>query len=226
VVRILLVEDERRLAQRVDAGLRGDGFLVEAAPTLEHARDLLSAAIFDAMVLDLGLPDGDGLDLLRDLRRRGTGLPVLALTARDAIERRVAGLDAGADDYLVKPFAMVELSARIRALLRRPGAVLGQHLRCGNIAFDTHTRELTIGTVAIALARRELALLETLLRRQGRVVTKEVLIEQIYDTEDDERSHAIPVHVHHLRKALERHGSSTDIVTLRGLGYVLRERRG
>src|SRR5438132_11829518 len=172
------------------------------------------------------LPGRDGIEILSTLRRRGLGTPVLILTARDAVEDRVLGLDAGADDYLVKPFAMSELVARTKALLRRPGAALGTTLKAGNIVFDTIGRDVSVAGVPLQLPRREAAILEHLLRRQGRVVPKSVLEEKLYGLDEELESNAVPVHVHHLRRKLEEAGASAEIHTVRGVGYLLAETKG
>jgi DNA-binding response OmpR family regulator len=148
---------------------------------------------------------------------------VLVLTARDAVEHRVAGLDAGADDYLVKPFAMAELVARVKSLLRRPGHALGATLEAGNMRFDTIGRELLIGATVVPLPRQELAVLEHLMRRLGRVVPKTVLEEKLYGMDDEVESNAIPVHVHHLRRKLAEAGATPQVHTVRGIGYLLTE---
>jgi DNA-binding response OmpR family regulator len=153
-------------------------------------------------------------------------VPVLVLTARDAVEARVDGLDAGADDYLVKPFAMSELVARIKALLRRPGQALGTLLEAGNVAFDTIGREIRVGSSVLALPRQELAILEHLMRRLGRVVPKAVLEEKLYGIDDELGSNAIPVHVHHLRRKLLEAGATQEIHTVRGIGYLLTDKEG
>ena len=225
-MRLLLVEDDPRLAANLCKGLSQNQFSVDRAGSLEEARTYLAGTTYDAMLLDISLPDGCGLDLLCELRRGKSDLPVLALTARDSVEARVAGLDAGADDYLVKPFAMMELMARIRALLRRPGAVLGARLQSGNVSFDTRTRCVEIAGRHVVLSRRELALLEALMRRAGRVVGKEQLIDQMYDNLEDASGNAVTVHVHQLRRSLEDAGASATIVTLRGLGYLLTDDAG
>jgi DNA-binding response OmpR family regulator len=224
-MRILVVEDEPKLAALVCEGLRGAGLYPDHAPALADARTLAATVSYEAIVLDLALPDGHGLDLLREARRNGASLGVLALTARDSVEDRVAGLEAGADDYLVKPFAMQELIARVRALLRRPGAVLGKLLHTGNIMFDTRTRMVEVAGQPLSLARRELLTLEVLMRRAGRVVSKDVLLDQIYGLEEQPPSNAVPVHVHHLRRALIEAGGEIEIVTFRGIGYMLSEPR-
>src|SRR5215470_13630648 len=162
-MRLLVVEDEPRMAQILHVALERAEFTVDTVGTCDNAREALSLIPYDAAVLDLGLPDGDGLLLLHELRQAGNCVPILVLTARDAVEDRVGGLDAGADDYLVKPFAMSEVIARTKALLRRPGAAFGLVLQAGNIAFDTVGRDARVGTAPLALQRREAAILEQLL---------------------------------------------------------------
>jgi DNA-binding response OmpR family regulator len=222
-MRLLIIEDEQRMAELVSDALRHAGFVVDAVGTLAAADAALVSLAHDAVVLDLGLPDGDGLRLLSDLRRRREAPPVLVLTARDAVEDRVAGLDAGADDYLIKPFALVELVARVRALLRRPGGPLGVRLEAGNIALDTVGRDVAVAGQVVPLARQEVAILEHLMRRLGRVVPKAVLEEKLYGLGDELQSNAIPVHVHHLRRKLTDAGASCLIHTVRGIGYFLEE---
>jgi len=221
-VRILIVEDEARIAELLKRALEAEGFAVDAVRLCADAREALAVTAYDAAILDLGLPDGDGIDLLRDMRGGG-GVPVLVLTARDAVEDRVLGLDTGADDYLVKPFAMSELVARIKALLRRPGGALGVVLRAGNIAFDSVGRDVRVGETILSLTRRESAILEHLMRRLGRVVPKALLEEKLYGIDDELESNAIPVHVHHLRRKLIDAGASAEIHTVRGVGYLLTE---
>ena len=191
--------------------------------TYAEGREAFSAAPYDAAILDLGLPDGDGLALLADVRAVGNAIPILILTARDAVESRVSGLDSGADDYLVKPFAIAEVIARVKALLRRPGAALGVVLQAGNVAFDTIAREVTVAGAHIALPRRESATLEQLLRRCGRVVPRAVLEDKLYGIDELIESNAIPVHVHHLRRKLLEAGATVAIHTVRGVGYLLDE---
>ncbi len=222
-MRVLVVEDEVRIAELVRAALERKGFVVDDVATAADARACLDVYAFDVTVLDLGLPDDDGIVLLRELRRARNPTPVLVLTARDAIEDRVAGLEAGADDYLVKPFAMAELVARIKALLRRPGHALGITLEAGNIAFDTVGRDVRVGTTLVPLARQELAILEHLMRRQGRTVPKTVLEDKLYCPDREPGSNPIPVHVHHLRRKLAEAGATPEIHTVRGIGYLLME---
>ena len=220
-MRLLVIEDEVRIAEILRSALSRSGFAVDAVGRCGDARAALEVNPYDAVILDLGLPDGDGLVLLKDMRARGNALPVLVLTARDAVEHRVAGLDAGADDYLIKPFAMSEVVARIKALLRRPEGALGTLLKAGNIAFDTIGRDLRIGKAVLVLPRRESAILEHLMRRAGRVVPKTVLEEKLYGIDDELGSNAIPVHVHHLRRKLMDRGATVEIHTVRGVGYLL-----
>lgn len=224
-MRLLIIEDERRIAELVADALRQAGFVVDIVGTAADAEASLLTTPYDAAVLDLGLPDADGLGLLTDLRRRPEGPPVLVLTARDAVEDRVAGLDAGADDYLVKPFAMVELVARVKALLRRPGGPMGVRLEAGNLVLDTVGRDVQVGGQVLALARQELSILEHLMRRLGRVVPKAVLEEKLYGMGDELESNAIPVHVHHLRRKLIEANADCVIHTVRGIGYFLESAR-
>lgn len=222
-MRLLLIEDNERLAGFVRAALEAAGFATDAFGEGGDALAALGTTRYDAVVLDLGLPDLDGLDLLRQLRNAGNAIPILILTARDGIGDRVAGLNAGADDYLLKPFATEELIARIRALLRRPGGALGAVLAAGNLAFDTVAREVTVDGRVVAMSRREMTVLEELLRRSGRVVPKALLEESIYAFDDDVSSNAVEVNVSRLRKRLQGLGASVGIHTLRGVGYLLAE---
>jgi DNA-binding response OmpR family regulator len=222
-VRLLVIEDEERLSGILKAKLGDVGFTVDIAASAADAAAALELINYDAAILDLGLPDGDGLTVLKAARRIGKALPILILTARDAVEDRVAGLDAGADDYLTKPFAMTELIARIRALLRRPGGVLGITLEAGNLRLDTIGRELTVAGRPVHLSRRELAILEQMMRRFGRIVPKAVLEEKLYGMDEEPDSNTIPVHVHHLRRQLQAASASLVIHTIRGVGYLLAE---
>jgi DNA-binding response OmpR family regulator len=222
-MRLLVIEDERRIAEIVKRTLERSGFAVDTVRLCADAREALSLTPYDAAILDLGLPDGDGLKLLAELRLARNPVPVLVLTARDAVEDRVLGLDAGADDYLVKPFAMAELVARTKALLRRPGGALGTTLEAGNVVLDTIGRDVRIAGATLPMPRRECAILEHLMRRAGRVVPKTVLEEKLYGIDDELESNAIPVHVHHLRRKLLDAGATAEIHTVRGIGYLLTE---
>ncbi|HEX5327850.1 MAG TPA: response regulator transcription factor [Acetobacteraceae bacterium] len=214
------MEDEPELATLLRGALLRAGFAVDLAPGITPAKDHLAVVRYDAIILDLGLPDGEGLDLLLWLRQRRDTSPVLILTARDAPEDRVAGLDSGADDYLVKPFHMAELVSRMRALLRRPNAALGVRLELGNLVLDTTTRQGSTDGRPLLLSGRETALLELLLRRQGRIVTQEAIERSVYDFTTMLGSNAIEVLVHRLRRRLADAGATPVIHTLRGVGYI------
>ena len=225
-MRLLVVEDEPRIAEIIRTALERAEFVVDTVRLRADAHEALANTPYDAAILDPGLPDGDGLELLKRLRPAGIRIPILILTARDAVEHRVLGLDAGADDYLVKPFAMCELIARTKALLRRPGGALGATLSAGNVVFDTIGRDVSVAGVPLQLPRRESAILEHLLRRQGRVVPKSVLEEKLYGIDEELESNAVPVHVHHLRRKLQDSRASAEIHTVRGVGYLLAETKG
>jgi DNA-binding response OmpR family regulator len=220
-MRLLIVEDEPDLGTLLSNALTHAGFATDLVSGVTAAEDHLCAAAYDVMILDLGLPDGDGLTLLRTLRQRGIRLPVLVLTARDAPEDRVTGLDVGADDYLIKPFHMPELVARIRALLRRPNAALGVVLELNDLVLDTVSRQARLGSTPLPLSLREVALLELLLRRQGNVVTREAIEHGLYSFDTTLGSNAVEVLVHRLRRKLTDAGARVVVHTLRGVGYLL-----
>ena len=220
-MRLLLVEDEAPLVVLLRDGLATAGFAVDHASGLADADACLRVAQYDALVLDLGLVDGCGLSLLRRLRDRSDSLPILILTARDAPEDRVTGLDSGADDYVIKPFHMNELISRIRALLRRPNAVLGVRLSLGSLELDTVSRTTRVAGTPLPLAIRETALLELLLRRSGHVVVRETLDQGLYGMDRPTTPNAIEVLVYRLRKRLQDAGADVMIHTLRGVGYLL-----
>ena len=224
-MRLLLVEDNERFAVLLKRGLAAAGFVVDVLPTAEAAAAALRANRFEIVVLDLGLPDADGLDVLGEMRRDQDATPVLILTARGSLEDRVIGLQSGADDYLVKPFALEELIARLQALLRRPGNLLGVTLQLGNIALDTVARQVFVGDQPIFFSAREIAVLEQLLRRSGRVVAKNLLADNLYGLSQEIGSNAVEVYVHRLRKHLTEVGASVQIHTLRGLGYLIAEEK-
>jgi len=222
-MRLLLVEDNERFAGLLKRGLAAAGFVVDVMPTAGGAAAALRANRFEVVVLDLGLPDADGLDVLNEMRRREDATPVLILTARGGLDDRVIGLQSGADDYLVKPFALEELVARLQALLRRPGNLLGVTLKLGNIALDTVARQVFVGDQPIVFSAREIAVLEQLLRRNGRVVAKNLLADNLYGLSQEVGSNAVEVYVHRLRKHLAEVGASVQIHTLRGVGYLIAE---
>ncbi len=219
-MRLLIIEDNLRLCQAIADSLRVQGFAVDTAGSASEGLRAWRAADYDAAVLDLMLPDGTGLDALKAMRDRGNMTPVLILTALGTIEDRVRGLDCGADDYLVKPFAMQELIARLRALLRRPGAALGRTLSLGNVELDTSARIATVAGARLELTRSELILLEALLRNQGRVLSKERLAECLYDFEQERSANSVETQVHRLRRKLAAAGADVSVRTLRGLGYL------
>ena len=224
-MRVLLVEDNTELVALLVKGLARGGFPADSVGNAGDAAHSLAAMRYAAVVLDLGLPDQDGLSLLRGIRGRGDSTPVLVLTARDGVSDRVNGLRAGADDYLVKPFAMEELVARLQALLRRPGNLLGRQLTFGNVSLETESRQVSIdGTVRVFPAR-ETAILEILLRRGGNVVPKRLFEDQLFGLSDDGGSNAVEVYVHRLRKLLLDSGGTVKIHTVRGVGYLLAEEK-
>jgi DNA-binding response OmpR family regulator len=221
-MRLLLVEDNEPLAELVTKGLAAAGLAADVMATAAEATAALATTRYAAVILDLGLPDADGLEVLRQLRRRDDPTPVLVLTARGGLQDRVAGLRSGADDYLPKPFAMEELVARLQALLRRPGEMLGQSLQLGNVALDSEGRQVIVGGQPRIFSPREIAVLEILLRRAGRVVTKKLLEDQLYGLAADIGSNAVEVYVHRLRKQLSEAGATVEIHTIRGVGYLIR----
>jgi DNA-binding response OmpR family regulator len=221
-MRLLIVEDEEELAAVVQANLRRDGYAVDVVTTGEDARAAMATTRYDVVLLDLGLPDEDGLTVLRDMRAGADSTPVIALTARDSIGDRVRGLNVGADDYLTKPFAQEELAARIGAVLRRPGGALGSRLTLGALVFDTPTRAVTADGRDLAVPRRELAVLEALLRRAGKVVTREALDGAVYGFGEETESNAMEAHVSRLRKRLSEAGAGVTIHVVRGVGYLIK----
>jgi DNA-binding response OmpR family regulator len=221
-MRILLVEDHEALRGMVAGHLGGRGFAVDAVASAEDARSALAIAAYDALILDLGLPDADGMEILREIRGRGTDtLPALILTARDTLEDRVRGLNAGADDYIVKPFDLAELEARLRAVLRRPGLREATILSCGALAFDTVARAATVRGARLDLSRREGDLLEELLRAAGRIVVKDMLEGRLYAFDDPVTPNALEAAVSRLRKKLAAAHADVQIETKRGIGYRL-----
>ena len=219
-MRILLVEDNRALSEWLSRVLQREGYAVECAYDGEDANLRLRAQCYDLVILDLALPRMDGEEVLRRLRKRDDNVPVLILTARDTVEGRVGGLDGGADDYMAKPFDVAELEARIRVLLRRRANHRNPVLRVGDLAFDSNTREFSVGEVPLSLTPREHAVLQTLLMKPGCTVSKHALAESLYTLADNVSPDAIEIYVHRLRKKME--GCQASIITLRGLGYLLK----
>jgi DNA-binding response OmpR family regulator len=217
-LRLLLVEDDRSLAAGLSLALRNKGFAVNHVARGDHALLAVRTDPPDLMILDLGLPDMDGLDVLRQLRSTNRTLPVLILTARDTTSDKIAGLDLGADDYLAKPFDIDELDARLRAMSRRLGSATGSILSAGDLRLNLATRELTKGDLPIDLSRREYALLRAFMEIRGKVLTREALEGKLYAWGEEVASNALEVHIHHLRRKL----GSDAIKTVRGIGYSLR----
>lgn len=222
-MRLLVVEDNEEFAPLLAKGLRAAGYEVDLLGSAGEARAALEATRYAAMVLDLGLPDEDGLAVLRELRRRKDPLPVLVLTARGGVEDRVSGLRMGADDYLVKPFAFDELLARLEALLRRPGQLLGSSLRVANVVYDPEGRQAFVDMKPQIFSAREMAVLELLMRRKGSVVSKKLIEDHIFGLAGEVASNAVEVYVHRLRKQLVDTNAKVKITTIRGVGYVMAE---
>lgn len=220
-MRILLVEDNLTLANWLAKSLQQSNYNVDAVHDAGDAEQALAFTEYDLVILDLGLPDRTGLDVLAHIRGRGNEVPVIILTANASLDGRIRGLDAGADDYLAKPFELSELEARIRAHLRRASQRTAPVVTCGLLRFDTNTRLFSTGDAPLPLAPKEHAVLEQLLRRIGTTVSKTALVQGIYDFDSETDENAIEIYIHRLRRKLE--GSKAEIVTLRGLGYLLRE---
>ena len=221
-MRILIVEDEYRLGELVAKGLREEGLAADLAATRARARELMIENPYDLVLLDLMLPDGDGLSLLRDWRREGHATPVLALTARDLLADKIAGLDAGADDYLTKPFDFEELLARIRALLRRRPAPPKDVLAIADLELDRTARRVHRGGTAVDLTPKEFALLEHFLLHPGATLTRAEIAEHVWDERYEARSNVIDVMVARLRKKLEADGAPRLLHSVPGMGYALR----
>lgn len=219
-MRILLIEDDAALADGLVRALQGAGHLCDHLARGLHAAAALSTTAYDVMVLDLSLPDVDGLDLLSRLRNQGITLPVLILTARDGVEDRILGLDRGGDDYLAKPFALGELEARLRALARRRADAPAQR-QLGRLCLDSIRQEVQVAGERIELTARELALVEALMQQPGRTVTKQRLFDALYSWDHDANLSVIEVHVSRLRRKFEHANAGVGIRMLRGLGYRL-----
>ncbi len=220
-MRLLVVEDDPSLATVLRRALVDDGYAIDLAGSVMDARHLLGTNDYDAVVLDLGLPDGDGLSLCREVRAAGLLTPMLVLTARDGLSDKVAGLDSGADDYLTKPFDFPELAARLRALLRRPHDARHPVLEVRGIRLDPASKRVWRGAIMVPLTAREFALLEHLMRQPGRVHSRNDLLEHVWDANYDGLSNVVDVHIANLRRKLDLPGEPAPIETVRGLGYQL-----
>jgi two-component system copper resistance phosphate regulon response regulator CusR len=224
-VRILVIEDEEKVARALREGLEGERYQVEVSPNGEDGFYRASAKPFDVIILDLMLPGRSGLEILTTLRRQGRRTPVLVLTAKDAVHDRVVGLDAGADDYLVKPFAFAELLARVRALIRRGRTVDTLRLRVADLELDLVSRRAARGGDAIDLTTREFELLEYLLRHEGELVSREMLTREVWNepSRGTPLDNVIDVHIARLRKKVDRDGGAKLIHTVRGVGFLVKE---
>ncbi|MGO9934401.1 MAG: response regulator [Steroidobacteraceae bacterium] len=216
-MRVLLVEDDGMIAQGLQTALRQAGFAVDLMRDGAAAAAALKTSTFDVVLLDLGLPQRDGIDVLRELRKRGDATPVIILTARDEIQHRIAGLDAGADDYIVKPFDLDEVMARIRSVLRRAGGRGDSSIQHGDLRMDLVSRTIQRNGVPVSLSAHEFAVLEALLQRPGAVLSRTQLEDRLYGWDEQIGSNAVEVYVHGLRRKL-----GTDVIrTLRGVGYFV-----
>lgn len=226
-MRLLLVEDDKRLSEALAYILKKHNFLVDVAHDGISGQEAALGGLYDLIILDRMLPLKEGVAVLKEIRRNGVTAPVLFLTARDTVEDRVEGLNAGADDYLVKPFAAEELLARVKSLLRRPPAMLpGEKIRVGNLALDPYTGEASVGESVFRLTGKESQLLEYLMRNRGRVLTKDQIISRVWGYDAEIEANAVEIYIHFLRKKMRQAGHSICIETIRGTGYCLREGPG
>lgn len=221
-MRVLLVEDEPEMAAAIRTVLERDGYVVDQVTSLAELREVVSLTQAEVVLLDRTLPDGDGIVAITDLRREVRGAPVIVITARAHVSDRVAGLDAGADDYLPKPFAMEEMLARIRAVRRRPNAIPQQLVELGGLVYDMNNDEALVRGQRLDLPRRELRVLATLMRRRGRTVLRRTLEEAVYGLDDEVQPNALDPHISRLRKRLVEVEAQVEIHTIRGVGYLLR----
>jgi DNA-binding response OmpR family regulator len=219
-MRILVVEDEGRIADFLSRGLASGGYDVDVAPTGAAAMDSIHSREYDLVILDLGLPDMDGMEVLQKIRNRKVSPPVLILSARDAIDDRVKGLEAGADDYLVKPFAFVELQARVRALIRR-GQPTPEKLQVGDLSLDCIRRRVSRAGEPIELAPKEFSILEYLMRNRGRPLSRTMIVEHVWDMDYDGLTNIVDVYIRHLRSKIDDKWPTKMIQTVRGIGYML-----
>jgi DNA-binding response OmpR family regulator len=221
-MRILVVDDDHRLCSVVKRGLREEAYVVDVAFDGEEGQYLAEVNPYDLIVLDIMMPKKDGITVCRELRANDVNTPILMLTARDAVEDRVNGLDAGADDYLIKPFAFSELLARVRALLRREGVVRSSEIKVGGLTLDTSTREARLGSEVVELTTKEYVLLEYFMRHPNIVLTRTMIEEHAWDYDFDSMSNLVDVYVRRLRRKLGDTGKGEVIQTVRGAGYRLR----
>jgi DNA-binding response OmpR family regulator len=221
-MRILLVEDHPEMASVLTAAFTGYDMVVDCAASFGQAQAALETTTYSAILLDRQLPDGDGLALIPHMRRMGIQSPVIVLTSRGDLDERIKGLNIGADDYLGKPFAIEELLARLRAVMRRPPDLPAETLKLGRLSYDTEHRQVSVDDVALNLPRRELLVLETLLKRSGRTVQRGALDEAVYGFDDEIQSNALDAHISRLRRRLADAGAGVEIYTIRGIGYLIK----
>jgi len=220
-MRVLIAEDNITFAQVLQEQLRRSAIASDHVANIAEAERAIASLPYSAIVLDLGLPDGDGLDLVRRLRQEGNSLPILIISARHGLDDRVRGLRAGADDYLAKPFSVDELIARLHAVTRRPGTMVGEVLRVGNLSLDTQSRQVNIGRHVYVGRLRETLILEVLMRHQGQVVRRDFLFNQLYGLDAKAEPGTIDVHIHRLRRQLSDMGATVAVHTIRGVGFML-----
>jgi len=219
-MRILVVEDEKRIADFLTRGLQGAGYAVDSAPNGQTALEFVHATDYDLVILDIMLPDVDGLSVLEKIRNRKVGPPVLILSARGAVDDRVKGLELGADDYLTKPFAFVELLARVRALLRR-GQPTPERLVVGDLTLDCIRRKVTRAAESIELAPKEFGILEYMMRNKGRPLSRTMIVEHVWDMDYDGLTNIVDVYIRHLRSKIDERFTRKLIQTVRGIGYMI-----
>lgn len=216
-MKILIIEDDQLLQDGLQLALQQEGYASDCTATLREAENLAASAPYSLAILDLGLPDGDGISLLAKWRKNGNDLPVLILTARDGIDERVKGLNFGADDYLIKPFALSELLARVRAIIRRHQGVSNNAIKVDNISLDLNSHEVTVDGNPIDITPKEFAILSRLMLRAGHRIHREILHQDLYNWDDDPSSNSLEVHIHNLRQKIGK----DRIRTMRGFGYLL-----
>jgi DNA-binding response OmpR family regulator len=221
-LRVLITEDNGELAEFIQEALSIEGYLSDIASSAGELKLYLQDVSYSAIILDLGLPDTDGLVVLKQLRRAGNMVPVLILTARGGVQDRIKGLNYGADDYLIKPFSMDELIARLRALLRRPNALSNTKLSAGNICLDVISKSVTVAGTNVVMGKTEIAILEAFIRNEGLTVSKESLENTIYQDGYELSENALQVAIHRVRKKLTDAESTVKIATIRGIGYLLK----
>lgn len=221
-MRVLIVEDNSAFAQLIAERMAKSGFDSDKAGSVAQAEAAIKSVDYAAIVLDLGLPDTDGLVLLRQLRQRGDSTPVLITTARNSLEDRVRGLREGADDYLAKPFSIDELIARLHALLRRPGTLIGHTLNAGNVSLDSDNRQLNVSGRVLPMRLREMLVLEILMRHTGSVVPRRYFEDQLFGIAGEQDSNTVDVYIHRVRRQLLDANASVQIHTIRGVGYMLK----